>query len=207
MSITLIIVIVTCLVSYRAFNDRGLSMKLRHSPYTESRTGEYWRMLTSGFVHGSWTHLGVNMFVFYFFGEVVERYFLSIFGDTMGRINFLLLYLLAIIAADLPTFLKHKNNPNFASVGASGAVSAILFAFILFGPWETLYLYFIIPMPAIVAGIGYLVYSSWAGKNRRDYVDHSAHFWGAVFGFVFTIALNPPFFNAFLGKLIGGFPL
>ena len=206
MSVTLLIIILTCLVSYQAFNRPELSRALRHSPYIESRTGQYWRMLTSGFIHGGWLHLGVNMFVFYSFGQLVENTFLMHFGATMGRVNFLLLYLLAIVFADIPTFLKHKTNPHFASVGASGAVSAILFASILFSPWNPIYLYGIIKIPGIVAGLAYLIYSSWAGKKMKDYIDHDAHFWGAVFGFVFTILLKPSFFTNFVQLLKSGWP-
>lgn len=206
MSITLIIVGITVLISYFALENQGLSQQLRHSPYIESRNKEYWRMLTSGFIHGSWIHLGINMFVLYSFGREVEFQFLDYFGDTMGRINFLLLYLLAIIFADIPTFFKHKNNPHFASVGASGAVSAVLFVSILFDPWSTILLYAVIPIPAILGGVGYLIYSSWASKNSRDNIDHDAHFWGAVFGVLFAIALKPLFAIQFADRLINGFP-
>lgn len=206
MSVTLVIVIITCLISYQAFNKPGMSQALRHSPYTETRTGEYWRMLTSGFIHGSWMHLGINMFVFYSFGQLVEQIFTMEFGMTMGRINFVLLYILGIIFADIPTFLKHRNNPGFASVGASGAVSAVLFASLLFQPWQPIYLYGVIGIPGILAGVAYLIYSSWASKNSRDNIDHDAHFWGAVFGLLFPVLLRPDFFNVFIDQLINRFP-
>lgn len=146
------------------------------------------------------------MYVLFIFGEVIENYFLAIFGEMMGRLNFILLYLLTIIFANIPTFMIHKNNPHFSSVGASGAVSGLIFVFILFLPWEMLLLFFVIPCPAIVAGVLYLVYSSWAAKKGTDRIDHVAHFGGAVFGFLFTIMLKPELFNRFLDALLNNAP-
>jgi len=206
MSLTLIIIIITGLISYQAFNNPGLMYKLQHSPYQEAHNKEWYRFISSGFVHVDWTHLLINMFVFYSFGEAVESYFVQIFGDIMGRVNFLLLYLLTIIFGDIPTFVKHKDNQSFASVGASGAVSGILFAFVIFQPWATLLLFFVIPCPAIVAAVLYLVYSSWASRNQSSRIDHDAHFYGAVFGFIFTIVLQPRLFSMFWDNLINGFP-
>ncbi len=206
MSITLVLVIITSLISYQALNDASLLYRLQHSPYQEAQRGEYYRFITSGFVHGSFPHLLINMFVFWQFGQIVENYFLQLFGELMGRINYVLLYFLTIIVGDLPTFFQHRNNPSFASVGASGAVSGILFAFILFNPWSTLLLFFVIPCPAIVAAVLYLVYSSWASRNQNDRIDHDAHLYGAVFGMLFTILLKPSVFNIFLQELVEGFP-
>ncbi len=204
MSVTLAIVILTVLVSWMAFEDAALFNKLTHHPYVEHRQKEYYRFFTSALVHGSWGHLLINMFVFYQFGEVVEQYFLMVFGGLKGRVFFLLLYVATTAFADIPTFVKYKNAPHFRSVGASGAVSGILFAFIIFNPWSTLLLFFIIPMPAILAAVGYLVYSSWASKQGRDMIDHDAHFYGALFGFLFTIALKPGLFWYFVEQLKAG---
>lgn len=206
MSITLIIIIITSIISYQALNNPNMQAQLHHSPYREAQHGEYYRFITSGFVHGSLPHLLINMFVFYQFGEIVEAYFVNIFGEMMGRLNFLLLYLVTIAFGDIPTFFKHKENPNFASVGASGAVSGILFAFILFDPWARLGLFFIIPCPAIVAAVLYLVYSSWASRNQGGRIDHDAHFYGAIFGMLFTIVLKPSIFGVFIQRLTEGFP-
>lgn len=205
MSITLIIIIFTGLISYQCFENRDLSRKLHHSPYIETRNKEWHRMLTSGFIHGSWTHLMINMFVLYFFGESVEYRFTVHFqeyGLYAGKIVFVLLYVLSIVAANTFTYFKHKDNHTFASLGASGAVSAILFAHVIFDPWGCLYLYFIIPLNGIIAAILYVVYSQWASKNRRDHVDHDAHLWGAIFGVVFTLAMSPKIFNIFMEKLM-----
>jgi membrane associated rhomboid family serine protease len=142
--------------------------------------------------------------VLYGFGEAVESYFLQIFGETMGRVNYILLYLLSGIFADVPTFLKHKDNQMFSAVGASGAVSGILLAFVIFQPWAPLTFVFLpfIQIPAIIMTIGFLAYSSWAGKNDRGgRIDHSAHFYGAIFGFLFTIVLKPELFSMFIQDL------
>jgi membrane associated rhomboid family serine protease len=206
MSITLIIIIITGLISYRAFEDRSLFDKLKHHPYTETRHKEWYRMLSVGLVHGDMTHLLVNMFVLYSFGEYVEHAFIGIFGDVMGRVNYVLLYVLTILFASVSSLFRHKDNPHYSAVGASGGVSGILFVFILFNPWATLLLYFIIPMPGIVAAIGYLIYSTWADKRGGGNVAHDAHLYGALFGFFFAILLKPALFTSFMEKLINGLP-
>ena len=207
MSVSIFIVIITCVISYYCFQDKNLFDRLKHWPFIEARNQEYYRFVSSGFVHGSWLHLLINMFVLYEFGGFAETVFVYHFGDVMGRVNFVLLYILAIIFADIPTFMKHKDNRGYASIGASGAVSGILFVYILVAPWSKIYLYGIIPIHSIVAGVAYLAYSSWASKNSQDHIDHDAHFYGAVFGFLFALALRPAFFGEFLNKLVNGFPL
>ena len=206
MSITVIILIITCLVSYLCFNNQSLFESLKHSPYLESRNKEYHRLISSGLVHGGWLHLFINMFVLYEFGQYIEDTYIQLFGVTMGRVNFLLMYVLTIIAGDLPTYFKHRNNPGYASVGASGAVSGIVFIYILLQPWSQIYLYGIIPIYSILAGIAYLAYSSWASKKSRDNVDHMAHFYGAIFGLVFTVALKPQLLGRFIDQLMNNGP-
>lgn len=202
MSITVLLIIITCIISYYAQPRTANFIQLQHSPFVETRNKQYYRMLTSGFVHGGWVHLFINMFVLYDFGQTVENQFIIYFGETMGRLNYLLLYLVTIVVANCGTLIKHRDNPQFASVGASGAVSGILFVYIIFYPWNLLLIMFIIPCPAILASILFLVYSSWAAKNSQDFIDHDAHFYGAVFGFIFAVALKPSFFNLFLHNLI-----
>jgi len=201
MSITLALIIVIGIVSYMALNDRSKMSKLLHSPYQEARNKEYYRWLTSIFVHANLTHLLINLFVFYSFGQVVESYFVQIFGEVFGRLNFLLLFLFSGVCADIPTFFKHKDNYGFSSVGASGAVSGVMMASVLFSPWTEWLLFFIVPVWAIVAAVLYLVYSSYASKKEGGIIDHDAHFYGAVFGVLFTIALKPEIFDFFLIQL------
>lgn len=206
-TITLIIIGVTILTSWRAFNDRGLFEKLKHYPFEENRDKEYYRFLSSGFVHGSGMHLFINMYVLYTFGEVVEKIFAYEFG-MLGRLLFVFFYLSAIVVADIPTFLKHKMNPGFASIGASGAVSAIVFVFILFDPWQGLTFIFFpfFSIPAFVLGIGYLIYSSWASNRGGGKIDHSAHLAGAIYGIVFMIALRPSSMLEFVDSIRRGLP-
>ncbi|MFZ1705017.1 MAG: rhomboid family intramembrane serine protease [Saprospiraceae bacterium] len=206
MSITLIIVVFTSLISLWAFNNPNVFSKLKHVPAIEQKNGEYYRMLTSGFLHGDYIHLFLNMFVLHEFGRFVESYVINLFGDLPGKIIFLVTYLVMIILADLPTFIKHKENPYFASVGASGAVSGIVFMYILLKPWAMLGLFAIIPIPAIIFGVLYLWYSSWASKNSHDLVDHDAHFYGAIAGISILIALQPSIIRIFFDNLIQGFP-
>jgi len=206
-TVTLIIIGVTILTSWRAFKDRGLFEKLKHYPFVENRDKEYYRFLSSGFVHGSGMHLFINMYVLYTFGDVVERIFSQEFG-MVGRIIYVFFYISAIVVADIPTFVKHKMNPSFASIGASGAVSAIVFVFILFDPWQGLTFIFFpfFSIPAFILGIGYLIYSSWASNRGGGRIDHSAHLAGAIYGIFFMIALRPSLMLNFVESIRTGLP-
>ena len=208
MSLTLVLVIITSLISYQAIQNPNMLAQLVHSPYREKHHKEYYRMLTSGFIHSSrtWSHLLINMLVLYQFGEVVENVFVQLFGATMGRINYLGLYLLTIVCAGIPSYFKHKDNPSYSALGASGGVSGIMFVYTLFFPWAMLLLFFIIPCPAIIAAVLYIVYSYWADRNQNDNVGHDAHLYGALFGLAFALILKPSIFNIFLNKLVEGFP-
>ena len=146
------------------------------------------------------------MYVFYEFGRHVEHWYKGMFGLTMGAILFLVMYLLTIVLADTPTYFKYQDNPNYSAIGASGGVSGILFAFILFMPWSMLGLFFVVPIPAIVFGVLYLWYESWSAKNSRDNIGHDAHFWGAIAGVVITIIYRPTIFIDFISKLTNDFP-
>ncbi|HZV68123.1 MAG TPA: rhomboid family intramembrane serine protease [Saprospiraceae bacterium] len=206
-SITIIIIIFTCLISFQGFSKYAFIDRLKHSPVRELQYKEYYRLLTSGFIHADWTHLLVNMFVLYSFGEFIENYIISEFDDPWGKVIFCVMYLLNIIIANIPTYLKQKHNPSFASIGASGAVSGIIFIFILLRPWSTLSLFFIIPVPAIILGVGYLIYSSWAAKKGHGNFDHSAHFTGALAGMFMIILLRKEILIEFVHSLINDFPL
>lgn len=207
MTATVVIVIITCLVSYRAFNNSELFYKLAHWPVREHSAKEHYRLVTSGFVHGGWVHLLINMFVLYSFGELIEYHFVQFFGPTFGIVYFVLVYLLTIVCASLPSYFKRRNQSEYMAVGASGGVSGIVFIFILLYPWEYLMLYAIIPIPAIIGGILYLWYSSYASKNKQDRIDHEAHFYGALFGVVFTLILKPSLALTFVQRLVDNFPL
>ena len=202
LSITLIIVVATSLLSISLFNRPDAMQKLMHWPYREVRSAEWYRLLTCGFVHSGWLHLLINMFVLYEFGRMVEIRFAELFGPSTGQILYITFYLTAIVAANIPTLVRNRDNSQYAGVGASGAVSGIVFIYIMFYPWQLLWLYAILPIPAIVAGIAYLWYSSWASKNRSDRIDHLAHFYGAVYGVVFMSAFKPQVLMEFLQKAV-----
>ena len=205
-NLTNVLVLITGLISYLAFNNRELFNRLKHYPYQEHRTKEYYRMLTSGFVHGSTTHLLINLFVFYQFGGFVENYFVLHHGIIWGRLLYLLVYLAIIVLADLGSYYKHRDNPNYSSIGASGGVSGIIFIFCFLNPWSMLGLYFIIPVPAIIFSVLYLVYTSWASKNSQDNIDHDAHFYGAILGLLLLVILIPSSFNQFMTRIVQDFP-
>lgn len=204
-SLTIVIVIVTSLISWQVMESRAKKGKLIFSPYLIQRNGEYYRFLSSGFIHANWIHLLFNMYVLYEFGENVEVVYRALFGQW-GALLYLALYFGGIIVAHIPNFLWRKDDPGYGSLGASGAVSGIVFASIFFDPWGGIGLIFIpgFFIPGFAVGILYLVYSSWASKKRSDNIDHIAHFAGAVFGFFFTMILNPKLVSVFSECLIQG---
>ena len=200
-SITLVIVAVTVLVSWRAFNDRALMERLILWPPAVKRRKQYDRLLGHGFIHADWMHLLFNMITLYSFGGAVER----IFAERIGISGFTLFYLSAIVIAILPTYLRHRNDANYRSLGASGGVSAVLFAFILFDPWSKLIIFPIpVPIPAFVFAALYIGYSIWMERRGGDNVNHSAHLWGAAYGVLFTVLLEPRVLSHFSQSLVQG---
>lgn len=191
---------VTVLVSYMAFQNHELMEKLQFNAAKIIHQNQYYRLITHAFIHANWSHLIVNMFVLYFFGKGMEQYFGHYFGSR-ATAYFLLLYFGGILASNIWSLIKHQNNYYYNAVGASGAVSAMLFAFIFFNPWEPLYLFAILPIPGILFAVGYLIYSYQMSKRKNDNVAHDAHFLGAVFGFVFPILLKPDLFGQFIDQL------
>ncbi len=196
---TIILLIITLIISISAFYNRELMQRFIFHPYYIVESREYYRFLSSGFLHANWLHLFINMLVLWFFGRVLERYFQWTFGETTGLIIYGSLYLSAIIASELPSYLKNQGNPRYASLGASGAVSAIVFASILFQPLEYVYIMGVIPLPGIVFAVLYLIYSARMAQQSRDNINHDAHFYGALWGVLFTISFQPSivihFFN------------
>ena len=187
MSITVIIIIITVLVSISAFSNQKIMNDLIFYPPAVSNNNQYYRFITCGFIHADYGHLFFNMISFYFFGQFVENAFEYIFGNA-GKILFLLMYILALIASLLPTYFKNKDNQYYRSLGASGAVSAVIFAGILLDPLNKIYLMFIpIGIPGFVFGPIYLLISAWLDRKGSDNINHSAHIWGALFGIAFLI--------------------
>lgn len=200
MDITTIIVAATAFTSIAAFNSPKLLNDWIFDPYTILRNKEYHRFLTSGLLHGGWLHLIINMFVLYSFGQAVEYYYSVTFGGNATWF-YMLLYAGALVVSDIPTFLQNKDNPAYRGLGASGAVSAVVFASILFAPMNEILIWGILPIPGIVLGIIYLIYSARMSKKSADNINHDAHFYGAVFGFLFTLVLKPSLIGDFLNQL------
>ncbi|MCB0698885.1 MAG: rhomboid family intramembrane serine protease [Chitinophagales bacterium] len=199
-STTIIIIAATAIVSLIAFSNDELKNKLLLYPaLMRNNTSEYHRFITSGFVHSDMVHLFFNMYVLYMFGEAVETMYSIYWGK---KVLFFIMYMLALLASSLPSFAKHRENYYYRALGASGAVSAVVFSFIYFQPWAILKIFGIIPIPAIVAGILYLVYSAYAAKKAQDNIGHDAHFYGAVFGFIFTFIFDPTHGKIFFNQII-----
>ena len=185
--VTLILIAINAIFSIIGFSNAEFKRKTIGWPYYTKRENQYFRFLTSGFLHADWMHLFFNMFTLYFFGSNIEIIF-DVYG-LGGNIAYLALYFLGLLASDLPSYLKHKDDYNYRSLGASGAVSAVVFAAIVFNPWGSIYLYGAFKLSAAAYAILYVVYCVYMGKRSGDNVNHDAHLWGSVFGLIFTLAL------------------
>jgi membrane associated rhomboid family serine protease len=197
-TITLSIIVLTCLISATAFNNSKILDDLIFWPPAISIRHQYYRFVTCGLIHADIMHLAFNMITLYFFGRELEARYMGELG--LPHYYYLILYIGALIAANIPTYIKRKDDYNYRSLGASGAVCAVLFAFILMKPWSTIQV-IIIPMPAIVYAFLFLGYSMYMSRRGGDNVNHDAHFWGALFGVVFTIVVHPGIINTFLNEL------
>lgn len=182
-AITVWIVIgINALVSYKGFNDISFFRKYEFH-IGSIRAGEHYRMFTNAFLHGDIMHILFNMFALYVFAPIVIFY--------MGILGFLLLYAASLLAGSLLTLFFHRNDFHYRAIGASGAVMGVLYSAILFAPDQNLYLFFAIPIPTIVFGIGYLLYSIYGMKAKNDNIGHTAHFGGAIAGFAITLSRYP----------------
>lgn len=188
--LTILIICLTVLISIAAFGQHQFFEKAKFSPYAIAHRREWWRWVSGGFIHADYFHLGVNMITLYFFGTNLEHYF-ALVSETNGTFLLAAMYLLAIPLSSMYSYYKHKDDPGYSAVGASGAVSAILFSSILFSPQSMIYLYFAIGIPAWLFGILYLLYSYSMSKKQVDNIGHDAHFFGALFGMIFTIIIKP----------------
>lgn len=199
---TFFIIGLTVVISLLAFSNQRVLNSFIFYPHRILHKKTYQEFLTHGFIHNNYMHLIFNMMTLFFFGGVVERLFTQKFGESTGRIVFLLVYLSAVIIAAIPSFIKHKNNKYYRSLGASGATSAILFASILVNPLNTIMIMPIpIPIPAWLFGPLYLGYSAYMAKQARDNIGHDAHFVGAIYGLVVTTILVPEIFGHFLEQI------
>jgi len=188
MSVTLIITVITVLVSLAAFQSQKVMDDLIFYPPAVTQKKQYYRFITCGFIHADFMHLAFNMISFYLFSDgLVEPAFISYFGEY-GKPALILMYVAALVVCLLPTYFKNKNNQNYRSLGASGAVSAVVFAGLMISPLTQVG-FFIIPpiIPGFIFGPLFLVISFYMDKRGSDNVNHSAHIWGALFGLAFII--------------------
>jgi len=197
---TIILIAITVVVSYAAFNSAKLMDKLQFNASKIWYKKEYHRLITHAFVHANWEHLFVNMIVLFSFGRAIEAYFKYNFGSN-HILYFFLLYFGGILTSNIYALIKHHKNYFYNAVVASGAVASVLFASIFFDPLNNIYFFGILPIPGIVFAGLYLVYSYQMSHKQKDNVAHDAHFLGAIFGFVFPILLNPVLFTEFIDKL------
>lgn len=199
---TIIIIAITVIVSILAFSNRELFDRMKFNAHEASHSRDYHRFLSYGLIHADYIHLFFNMFVLYSFGRIVEGDFIEIFGKTKGLAFYLLFYIAALAFSTLPSFGKHKDNIYYNAVGASGAVSAIVFASILIRPYSKIgFIFLPIPIPSPIFGLLFLVFSAYMARRGRDNIGHDAHFWGALFGFLFPIILEPSLLGRFFDLL------
>lgn len=195
-----IVFVFTIVTSIYTFSNHQLYGKFMLHPHSLSRGQRIYTLVTSGLIHRDWGHLLFNMLTFYFFGFPLEALLASL--STWGHLQFALIYLLGLVLSDLGTVYKQKNNPSYYSLGASGAICAVLFSFILFDPKMMLGIFMVIPMPAWLFGILFLGYCMWASKNAKDSINHDAHFFGAIFGVIITIIFYPWVIQHFISQFI-----
>ena len=196
--ITLGLIAVTALVSWLAFKDRRLVDRLILWPPAVSQRHQYWRLASYGLLHADVSHLLFNMITLFFFGRLIEQVMVQLTGSWL---TYPLFYLTALVVSILPSYLRNQSNRNYFSLGASGEVSAVLFAFILIQPWSLIFVFFI-PAPAILYAVFYVGYSIWMDRRGGDRINHSAHLAGAAFGVMFMLAMEPRLFNVFIDQLL-----
>ena len=198
--------VLTVLITLYAWSKPEMQDAWTMRPYTIARDPrQAYRFVTSGFLHGqnNWAHLLFNMVAFYSFGRLVLDLFQKVFGGSLGNAAFLLLYLGGIIVSDLPTYFRHRDDYGYGSLGASGGVSSVIFATILYDPTGGIIFPLLpgMPIPGFIWGGLYLAYSQYMGRRGGDNINHDAHFYGAVFGVIVAGALIPQSLSAFFPQI------
>lgn len=196
MSSTLILIAITSLASWSAWQQPRLLERLLFWSPAVTRGREVERFVTYGLVHGDFQHLLFNMITLYFFGRLIEQFI----NQQIGDLGFVFFYVSALIVSIFPSWMKHRDDPTYRSLGASGAVTAVLFAFILLQPWSMI-IVFVLPVPAILYAVFYVGYSLYMQRMGQDNINHSAHLWGAVYGVTFIVAMQPRVLSHFLSQL------
>ena len=200
-AISLLLIAVTAIVSFMAFKNGELFDKLRFNAYYIRHHGQWYRFLSHALLHADLVHLAINMLVFWSFAGVVMTFFLRDFGQ-MATVVFLGLYVGGVVFSSVYDYFKHSDDINYSAVGASGAVSAVVFSSIILYPDGRIFLFLIpIGIPSWIFGILYLAYSAYMGKRGGSNIGHNAHFWGAIFGIAYTIVINPDYVAAFFRQL------
>ncbi len=195
MPITIGIIALTVLISFLAFNNQELRNKLIFYPAGMHNSSEYYRFLGHGLIHADYIHLFFNMYTLYSFGRFAE---IALFT----KVQYILLYITALVAASVFDFVKNRQNSSYAALGASGAVSAVVFACIIVDPWVSgISLFGIIKIPNILFGVLYLSYCMYMSKRGHDNIGHNAHFWGSVYGFAFAAVMRPDLLQRFIEQL------
>jgi membrane associated rhomboid family serine protease len=189
-----VIFVLTIISSLFAFSNDNVYAQMILHPYDVSRGKRVWTLITSGFIHGDWMHLIFNMFSYFFFAFQLEM--------RMGHWQFGTLYIVSLVLSDLPSVFKHKDDYRYYSLGASGAISAVVFSIILFDPMMRIQIFPIpIPIPALIYGPLYLAYCVYASRQNRDNINHDAHFYGALSGIMLTLLLHPGVIQEFFRGL------
>jgi membrane associated rhomboid family serine protease len=198
--ITYALIAITVAASFYAWSKPPLLAKWMMNPYSIQRYHQYYRFVTSGFIHKDHMHLLFNMFSFYFFGLAIETTFGQLF-PKLGGVYYVVLYVLAIVASDLPSYFKHRQEPRYNSLGASGGVSAVVLAFILFYPLNDICIYFALCAPGFIMGVLFIGFSYYQGKRSGSNINHDAHLYGALFGFVFCAVMYPAALSHFVEQV------
>lgn len=197
----IVIIIVTSWVSYHAWKDPVLLQKCIFNPYIIHNKNEYWRFLTSGMIHKDMTHLLMNMISLFFFGRNLEDIYVSLYG-VAGSFYFVGIYFFTMVLADIPSFFKHKDNFHYNALGASGAVSAVVFACIYFAPLNGICFFLFICLPGFIAGTLFIIYSVYQGRHGNDMIGHDVHIYGALLGFASSVLLQPEKFPEFMDAIL-----
>ncbi|MCL6259775.1 rhomboid family intramembrane serine protease [Aquiflexum sp. TKW24L] len=201
LSATVLIIALTVLTSYLAWQKPNLLERWMFTPYQIQKRNQWDRFVLSGFIHKDGTHLLFNMFTFYFFGRVVESFLTIKFGQTTGIGLYILFYLGAIIIADIPTYFKHREHSYYRALGASGGVAATVFGSIILMPLSDICLFGLLCLPGFALGVLFLIYSIVQSKKGGDGINHDAHLYGALFGIVFILIVSPQSALNFIDQL------
>lgn len=208
--ITLTLLVGILIFSIYCFSDRNKMYKYLFHPYSIYHNKEHYRFLTHAFIHGDYIHLAFNCIALYSFGTALENYFFpQLFGEKLGKVYYILLFTGGIYAASFTEYFRNKNNPNYSSLGASGAISSVMFCFIMVSPLSQISLFFF-PMQGWIAGVLLLGVSYYLIRRKKtsdysDNISHESHFWGALFGVAFILILKPALAKHFISQIVGVF--